>query len=151
MFLQGQNLEPKLTLYGILVKKALYNEFCRVWVKELGLGESSSGLHGIKEHPDRSKSYYDEMTSDPRRLRILFMNTDHYIRVLLHATVFSPLFLVPSLWGLLYIIQAFPDHLDFTLVDHLSPHLSTYPIRHPFQSFVSCGSQGNTVQGSSPH
>ena len=85
------------------------------------------------------------MTSGPRRLRILFMNTDHYIRVLLHAIVFSPLFLVPSLWGLLYIIEALPDYLGFTLVDHPSPHLSTYPIRHPFQSFVSCGNQDNTV------
>ena len=97
-------MEPKPTLYGILVQKAQYNEFCRVWVKELGLDELSGGLHGIKEHTDKNKSYYDEMTSGPRRLRILFMNTDHYIRVLLHATVFSPLFLVLSLWGLLYII-----------------------------------------------
>ena len=97
-------MEPRPTLYGILVKKAQYNEFCRVWIRELGLDELSSGLHGIKEHPDRNKSYYDEMTSGPRRLIILFMNTDHYIRVLLHVTVFSPLFLVPSLWGLLYII-----------------------------------------------
>ena len=95
--LYGQLLEPKPAPYGVLVQRVQHNEFCRVWVKELGLDESSSGLHGIKEHSDRNKSYYDEMTSDPRRLRILFMNTDHYIRVLLHATVFSPLFLVPSL------------------------------------------------------
>ena len=92
-------MEPRPTLYGILVKKAQYNEFCRVWVKELGLDKSSSDLHGIKEHPDRNKSYYDEMTSDPRRLRILFMNTDHYIMVLLHATVFSTLFSYPLLMG----------------------------------------------------
>ena len=117
----------------------------------LDLDKSSNGLHGIKEHPGRNKSYYDEMTSSSRILRILFMNTDHYIRVLLHATVFSPLFFVPSLWGLLYIIQALPDHLGFTLVDHSNPYLSTYFIRQPFQSFVSCDSQGNTIQGSSPH
>ena len=125
-------MEPKPTLYGILVKKVQYNEFCRVWVKELGLNESSSGLHGIKEHPDKNKSYYDEMTSGPRRLRILFMNRDHYIRVLLHAIVFSSLFHVPSFWGLLYIIEALSNHLGFTLVDHPSPHLNIYPIKHPF-------------------
>ena len=38
---------PRPTRYGILVKKAQYNEFCKVWVKELDLDESSSGLHGI--------------------------------------------------------------------------------------------------------
>ena len=82
-------MEPKPTLYGILVQKAQYNEFCKVWVKELGLDELSSDLHEIKEHTNKNKNYYDEMTSGPRRLRILFVNTNHYIRVLLHATIFS--------------------------------------------------------------
>ena len=73
-------MEPKRTLYGILAQKVQYNEFWRVWVKELGLDELNGSLHGIKEHPDKNKSYYDGMTSCPRRLRILFMNTVHYIR-----------------------------------------------------------------------
>ena len=46
---------------------------------------------------------------------------------------------------------AFLDHLDPTLVDHLSPYLSAHPIRYPFQPFVSRGSQGSIVQWSSPH
>ena len=61
--------------------------------------------------------------------------------------MFSPPFLSvfssPSLGGLL--------HLGFTLVDHPNPYLSTCPIRHPYQFFVSCSDQGNTVQRSSFH
>ena len=51
-------------------KKAQHNEFCRVCVKELSLDKLSRGLHGIKEHTDKNKSYYDEITSGPRRLGI---------------------------------------------------------------------------------
>ena len=50
-----------------------------------------------------------------------------------------------------HIIQLPLDHLHPTLVDHLHPHLSTCPIRHLLQLSVSRGSQGNTVQRSSPH
>ena len=63
-------MEPRPALYGILVQKAQYNEFCRVWIKELGLDKLSRGLHGIKELTNKNKSYYDEIISDPRRLRI---------------------------------------------------------------------------------
>ena len=38
-----------------------------------------------------------------------------------------------------------------TLVDHLSPYLSTCPIRHLLWFSVSCDSQDSTVQESSPH
>lgn len=48
-------------------------------------------------------------------------------------------------------MQPHLDHLDPTLIDHLSPHLSTCPIRHPLWPTVSRGDQGNTVQGSLPH
>ena len=43
------------------------------------------------------------------------------------------------------------DHLDLTLVDDLSPYLSTYPIRHPLWLSMSCGNQSSTVQRFSPH
>ena len=52
---------------------------------------------------------------------------------------------------LLHYIYISLDHLDPTLVGHLSPYLSTCPIRHPLWLSVSYGSQDNTVQGSSPH
>ena len=55
---------------------------------------------------------------------------------------------VPSSWRVSYIIQLSLGHLDLTLVDHLSPYLSVYSIRHPFWLSMSCGSQDNTVQGS---
>ena len=61
-------MEPKPELYGILVQKAQYNEFCRVWVKELGLDELSNGLHGIKKQSDKNKNYYDQRTFHSRRL-----------------------------------------------------------------------------------
>ena len=60
-------------------------------------------------------------------------------------------FLIPSLWRVFYIIQVPLDHLDPTFVDHLSPYLSVYPIRHLLWLSVSCGNQGSTVQGFSPH
>ena len=63
-------MEPTTTLYGILVQKAQCNEFCRVWVKKLGLDKLSRGLHEIKEYIDKNKSCYDEITSDPRRHKI---------------------------------------------------------------------------------
>ena len=97
-------MEPKPELHGILVQKAQYNEFCRIWVKELVLDELSNDLHGIKEQTNKNKNYYDRRTFCPRRLRILFMNTDHHIRVLLHATVLFSSFSPPTSWGPLYII-----------------------------------------------
>ena len=64
---------------------------------------------------------------------------------------FSLYFSIPFSWRVSYIIQLTLGHLDPTLVDYLSPYLSARPIKHPFQPFVSCGSQGNTVQRSSPY
>ena len=49
------------------------------------------------------------------------------------------------------ILSLFLGHLDPTLVDHLSPYLSTCPIKHPFWLSVSCGSQGSTIQASPQH
>ena len=60
-------------------------------------------------------------------------------------------FLIPSSWRVSYIIQVPLDHLDPTFVDHLSPYLSVYSIRHLLWLSVSCGNQGSTVQGFSPH
>ena len=63
----------------------------------------------------------------------------------------SRFFLILSLWQVSHIIQLFLDHLDLTLVDHLSYYLSTCPIRYILQLSVSCSGQGSTVQSSSPH
>ena len=54
-------------------------------------------------------------------------------------------------WKVSHIIQFLMDHLDPTLVDHLSYYLSTYPIRHLLQLYVSCSSQNSNVQRSFPH
>ena len=68
------------------------------------------------------------------------------------ATAFSlPPFPVPFSERIFHIIQLILDHLHPTLVDHLSPHLSTRPIRHLLWLSVSCDSQDSTIQGSSPH
>ena len=50
-----------------------------------------------------------------------------------------------------HIIQILVNHLDPIFIDHLSPYSSAPPIRHPLWLSVSCGSQGSTVQESSPH
>ena len=65
--------------------------------------------------------------------------------IILIVTVFSFSFLIPSSWRVSYIIYLPLDHLDPTLVDHLSSYLSIYPIRHPLWLSVSCGSQDSTV------
>ena len=70
----GQSLKLEPTLSKPLGQKAQCNEFCRVWIKELGFDKLSRGLYEIKEHTDKNNNYYDERTSDPRRHRILFMN-----------------------------------------------------------------------------
>ena len=61
------------------------------------------------------------------------------------------IFPIPFSWRVSHIIQLPLEHLDSTLVDHPSLHLSTCPIRHPLQLSVSYGSQGNIIQKSSPH
>ena len=71
---------------------------------------------------------------------------------ILIAPVFSLLFSpIPFSGRVSHIIQFPLDHLHLTLIDHLSPHLSTCPIRHLLGLFVSYGSQCITVQKSSPH
>ena len=47
---------PKPKPHGILVQKPQYNEFCRVWVKVLGLDELSNGLHVDEEQTDKNKA-----------------------------------------------------------------------------------------------
>ena len=60
-------------------------------------------------------------------------------------------FLIPSSWRVSYIIQISLDHPDPTFVDRLSLYLSVRPIKHPLWLFMSCSSQGSTVQEYSPH
>ena len=59
------------------------------------------------------------------------------------------IFPILSSWRVSYIILLPLGHHDPTLVDHLSPYLSAYPIKHPLWLSMSCGSQGSIVQGSS--
>ena len=63
----------------------------------------------------------------------------------------SRVFSIPYSWKVSHIIQFLMDHLDPTFVDNLNYYSSTCPIRHLLQLSVSCGSQNNTVQRSSPH
>ena len=71
--------------------------------------------------------------------------------IILITTMFFLSFSILSSQRVSYIIQLPLGHLDPTLVDHLSLYLSACPIRHPLWLYVSCGSQDNTVQESSPH
>ena len=66
-------------------------------------------------------------------------------------SVFSNNFLIPSPWRVSYIIQLILGNLDPLFVDHPGHYLSVCPIGHLPKSLVSCGNQGSTVQGSSPH
>ena len=81
--------------------------------------------------------------------QLSYKSTKHVVSVILIAIVFFSLFF-RSLSSLRVscIIQLLLGHLNPTLVDHLSPYLSTCPIRHPLQLSVSCSSQDSTVQGS---
>ena len=74
-----------------------------------------------------------------------------HTNIILIVTIFSDQFPISLSWRVSYIIQLSQDYLDLTLVDHLSPYLSTCSIRHLLWLSVSCGSQGNTVQRSSPY
>ena len=66
-------------------------------------------------------------------------------------SVFSTDFLISSPWRIFHIIYAyFADHSP-PFVDYAGHYLSVCPIRRPPQSFVSCGNQDSTIQGSSPH
>ena len=60
-------------------------------------------------------------------------------------------FPIPLSWRVYHIIYLHLDHLDLTLVDHLCPYLSTYPIRHSLCLSMSCDSQDNTVLRSFPN
>ena len=66
-------------------------------------------------------------------------------------SVFSTDFLILSLWRVSYIIQLPSYDLGPPFVGRPGYYLSACPIRHLPKPFVSCGSQGSTVQGSSPH
>jgi len=70
LYMWGHSLEPKPLPHEVLVQKSQHNEFCRVWIKELGLDKLSEGLHRIKEHTDKNKSHYVEISSGLRRLKI---------------------------------------------------------------------------------
>ena len=56
-----------------------------------------------------------------------------------------------SPWRVSHIIYLPSDDLGPPFVDRPVHHLSAYPIRHLPELLVSCGGQGNTVHGSSPH
>ena len=56
-----------------------------------------------------------------------------------------------SFRSIFFIIQPISIDLGFPFVDRAGHYSSAYPIRRPPKSFVSCGNQDSTVQGSSPH
>ena len=64
---------------------------------------------------------------------------------------FSLSFSIPLHERVLHLIYPHLNNLHPPLVDHSKPYLSACPIKHPLQLSVSCDSQGNTVQRSSPH
>ena len=73
-------------------------------------------------------------------------------KTILIAPVFSlPFSPIPFSRRVFHIIWFPLDHLHPTLIDHLSPQLSTCPIRYLLWLSMSCGSQSSTVQRSSPH
>ena len=92
---------------------------------------------------------------NPRRLILKYYSQNFTTSLVLDCYSVSSLFLLfpppPFRRKVSHIIQPPLGHLDPTLVDHLSPYLSTYLIRHPLWLSVSCDCQGSTVQGSSPH
>ena len=95
------------------------------------------------------------LQASPRRLILKYYSQSFATSLVLdcyNVTSFSLLSLLPPLRRRVSpIIQPPLDHLDPTLVDHLSPYLNTCPIRHLLWLSVSCGCQSSTVQGSSPH
>ena len=52
----------------------------------------------------KNKNHYVEKSSSPRRFKVIFMYTDQYIRISLHATVFLPLFSIPPPFGGFYTL-----------------------------------------------
>ena len=86
-----------------------------------------------------------------RRGKSWYKSIELITNTTLIVTIFFFYFPIPLSWRVSYIIQILLDYLDPTLVDRLSPHLSVCPIKHPLWLSVSCGSQGSTIQRSSPH
>ena len=98
-----------------------------------------------------NKRFWYQWTLSSRRSGLHKLNTAGYKDNLDRYRIPSPLFSIPFSRRISHVIQPPLDHLHPIFVDHLSPHLSTRPIKHLFWLLVSCGSQGSTVQRSSPH
>ena len=98
-----------------------------------------------------NKRFWYQWTFSPRRLGLHKLNTAGYKDNLDRYRIPSPLFSIPFSRRISHVIQSILNHLHPILVDHLSLHLSTRPIRHLLQFLVSCDSQGSTVQRSSLH
>ena len=80
-----------------------------------------------------------------------YKSVKNSISIFLIATIFFLYFSNPLLMEGILHIQLPLVHLDPTLIDHLSPYLSVYPIKHPLQFSVSCDSKGSTIRESSQH
>ena len=84
-------------------------------------------------------------------LNIVLLDLDT-VSVLVATIFFSPTnFPIPHPWRISYIIYAHFTDPGSSFVDYTDHYLSVYPIRRPLQSFVSCGNQDSTIQGSSAH
>ena len=76
-----------------------------------------------------------------RGRQLSYKSIKHVVSAILIVTVFFfSIFLIPLSWRGSYIIYLLLEHLDLTLVDHLSIHLSACPIRHTLWFSMSCGS-----------
>ena len=96
----------------------------------------SIDLNGLSVRGDQNYIYWSQLNTE----------------IIWITTVFSfSFFFIPSSWRVFHLIYPPLDHLHPPPIDHPNPYLSTCPIRHPLWFFVSCGSQGSTVQRSSPH
>ena len=92
-----------------------------------------------------------DVAFNPRRSDLYKLSIIGYKDSLGCYSIPSLSFSIPFLGRISHIIQLPLDHFHPTLVDHLSPHLSTHPIKHLLWLSVSRGGQGSTIQRSSPH
>ena len=77
--------------------------FCKVWVKELGLNKLNGVLHGLKEHVNKNKNHYTE-----RSLKLIVKNLILCIQVsavgFLCMLQYSPFFLPSPSYGGFYTL-----------------------------------------------
>ena len=119
----------------------------------MNLTTTNIGLEDDQARIKKVKLNHFTVRGGPTYINWLQLNT----RTISIATTFSSLSLALSLspslslslfffsWRVFHLKYLPLNHLYTTLVDHLSPYLSTCPIRHLFWFSMSYDSQDNTV------